>query len=163
MERSAPPKNMASEVWKSDSALGSGGCPLSSLPRATNPVSPHMTLGHSSLPLLESWVYGCKQEIVYWPFKSLPVCLIHSCVSLMGRIPPDFYSQMLYMHFFLTMVVWDGEASFRFRSHTSQEETLQLRYPSEISAAEHGNGTSPFDFSILPTRLSVASSVNPWL
>ena len=61
--------------------------------------------------------------------------------------------QMLWGCLFLGLVLWAGEPSVGLRPHTPWGEPLQLRYPSEISAAAHGSGVSPVPVSALPTRL----------
>ena len=51
------------------------------------------------------------------------------------------------------------EPGLRLRSHSSQGEPLQLKYPSGISGAADGNGARAFHISTLPTSLDVASFV----
>ena len=64
---------MTPAVWGVTQHRDPGSCSFNSLPKATIPDSPHATLIHSALPLLESRVSGCKWNFVDWPFKRLSI------------------------------------------------------------------------------------------
>ena len=87
-----------------------GGCPLSSLPKITMLVSPHITLVHSPLPPPDSRISGCKQDVMHWPLEAVPVSLADSYFSLANRILTDFHSQILCGHFFPALVLWARRA-----------------------------------------------------
>ena len=52
---------------------------------------------------------GYEWDFVHWPFKRAPVSLADSCLSLVNRIPTNFYSQMLCGCLFPALALWDGE------------------------------------------------------
>ena len=83
----------------------SGGCPFSSLPRATKPsLSSHNVVPLLAvLPLLKSpgWV-AVNVIFVCWSFKRVPDFLADAHLSLVDRIPAGFHSQMLCGLLFLT-------------------------------------------------------------
>lgn len=141
----------------------SGCCPFHSLPRTTNPNYLHMILVHSSLPLLESRVGGYKWYFSHWPFKGVVVSLADSYLSLSGKILTDFYSQMLCGCLFPTLVLWAWEPSLGVRPYPLQQEPLQLRYPSGISATAHKDQGYPFCIFIVPTSFILAFPGNLWL
>ena len=136
--------------------------PLAISPESQIPISPHTTVFHYALSLLEPRVSGCEQDFVHWSFKRTPVSLADSCLSLVDRISADFHSQMLYGPLFLAMVLYAGRLEW-LRPHAPQGEPWWLTYPSGISATGHGSGACPYHLSTLPTSLCVVSSVNPWL
>ena len=70
----------------------------------------------SALSLSESRVSIYKQDFVCWPFKRAPGSLADSCLSLVERIPTDFYSQILFGHFFSALVLKAGESSVRLKT-----------------------------------------------
>ena len=79
--------------------------PLALSPEQQTPVSPHVTLVHSALPVLEPRVSGCDQDFVHWLFKGMLMSLAVSYLSLAVRIPTNFHSQMLCGCLFLTPVL----------------------------------------------------------
>ena len=123
------------------------------------PVSPHTTMVWSSLPLPEPRVRGWKWDFVCWRFKSVPVFLADSHLSLHDRIPVDFHSQISCGWLFLALVLWAEDPIVELTPHV---EHLQLQYPSGISASSHGSRARPYCLSILPTSLDVAS-IKFWL
>ena len=130
-------------------------------PEPQTPDSPHITLVHSTLPLLEPRVSVWEQNCVCWPFRNAPVSLADFYLSLTDGIP-FFHSQESSGLLFQTLVLWTAELSFPLRS-----QHLRGTVTAEMSFRNVSRGLcelgSLFHVSVLPTSLDVASSVNPWL
>lgn len=131
-----------------------GGCSSAPSPEPQTPDSPRMTLVHFPFSPLEPRVSGCEQTFVCWPFKRVPGSLANFHFSLADRNLAAVHN------LFLTLVLWAGEPGL---ATLLRGNPLQLSYLFSTSAANHGSGASPFHIFALPTRLKVASSINPWL
>nr|KAF6450545.1 hypothetical protein HJG59_008412 [Molossus molossus] len=121
-----------------------------------------MTIFLIALPPLESRVSGVNKILCIGSLRVL-LSLADLHLSLVDRIPAGFYSQMLSGHFFQAVMFWAGKRGLGLRPHTSQGGPLQLRYPSEISAAVCGSRVIPFSISAFPTSHHIGSSIHPWL
>lgn len=100
----------------------------------------------AAVPRPEFRVSAHEQYFAHWPFNRAPGFLELPRLTLVDRIPTDFYSQML-CGFFLALVLRDGELGMGLRPLTSRlgwEESLQLRYPSGFSTTTCGFVSQPF-------------------
>ena len=164
MKGSAPSKKDG--ICQEGEELSSGilvAVPSTPSPEPQTPVSLHMTVACSALPVLEPRVSGWEQNVVHWLFKNVPVSTDNSPLFLADRIPTDFHSHILCKCLFVALMLWADEPGVELKTLTPPRGLLLLRYPSGISAAVCGIRASPFHTSTLPTSLDVASSINSWL
>ena len=143
-ERRAPPKKDG--VCNVEELLCTGvlvAVPSALSPETQIPVSPHTTPVHPTLLLPKPRVSGWKWYFVHWPFRRVPVSLADSLLSLI-------FIARCYVSFFglrcsgLGSLLWGWDP-------TLLGETLQLGYPSGISASNHVSGARTFCISALLT------------
>lgn len=123
-------------AWERDSAQGRWCCPSRPLSNPCHPMSPCMTPVCSEP--LSFRVSAREHDFLCWPFRRAPGSLADSSLSLVGRIPADFHSQMVCELLFRGLVLRAGEPSRGLKSQAPHGEPLQLGYPSRPSITTCG-------------------------
>ena len=116
-------------------------------PRAPDPDSPYVSVVHSSLPLLEPSIRGCKQNVfVLALLEALCIC---SHLSLADRNTTDSHSWMLsgFLSWLRCYSLWSP--TWGLDSILLRGNPWQLKYPSGDQLPPVG--AQPALFSALPT------------
>ena len=111
------PRKMVSAVWGDLATVVLVAIPSALSPESQTPVSSHMTLVCSALPLPEPRESGCNQDFVCWAFKRV-LCLWQTHLSLADRIPANFHGDVMWGA--SPWLQWSELGSLVYRSHTPQ-------------------------------------------
>ena len=134
-------RKMDSALWEMIQQRDPGDYSFSFSPTPPAPDSPHTSVVHCALTLVEPRVSGCKRNFWHWPFKSLSES---PAVSPWQTETLQFFTAGCYLSSFYGSgaIVWGHQLGV-YIPHTSEGPPWPPKYPSGTSAATHGSSASP--------------------